>query len=73
MVIESSFPRRKVFDMVFKSVFLYGKMGGKQRFQRKCILDYQIVKCSVWIYSIINILLVVVALQQQTTYRRIII
>lgn len=52
VVIESSFPRRKVFGMVFKSVFLYGKMGGKQRFPRKCILDYQTVKCSVWIYSI---------------------
>ncbi len=73
VVIESSFPRIKVFGMVFKSVFLYGKMGGKTEISKKCILDYQIVKCSVWIYSIINILLVVVALQQQTTYRRIII
>lgn len=27
--------------------------------------DYQTVKCSIWIYSIINILLVVVTLQQQ--------
>ena len=47
VVIESSFPRRKVFDMVFKSVFLYGKMGGKTEISKKCILDYQIVKCSV--------------------------
>ena len=45
----------------------------KQGFTRKCIIDYQTVECSIWIYSIINILLVVVALQQQATYRRIII
>ena len=47
VVIESSFPRIKVFGMVFKSVFLYGKMGGKTEISKKCILDYQIVKCSV--------------------------
>ena len=35
VVIESSFPRRKVFDMVFKSVFLYGKMGGKTEISKK--------------------------------------
>ena len=41
-----------------------------QGFSRNSTIDYQVVKCSVWIYSIINILLVVVTLQQQTTDRR---
>ena len=52
--------------MVFKSVFLWGKWGEKQGFSRNSTIDYQVVKCSIWIYSIIYILLVVVALQQQT-------
>lgn len=36
-----------------------------QGFSRNSTIDYQVVKCSVWIYSIINILLVVVTHQQQ--------
>ncbi len=36
-----------------------------QGFSGNSTTDYQVVKCSVWIYSIINILLVVVTHQQQ--------
>jgi len=36
-----------------------------QGFSRNSTIDYQVVKCSEWIYSIINILLVVVTRQQQ--------
>ena len=36
-----------------------------QGFSGSSTTDYQVVKCSVWIYSIINILLVVVTHQQQ--------
>lgn len=31
-VIEKALLKKKVFGMVFKSVFLYGKMGGNTRF-----------------------------------------
>lgn len=42
------------------------KWVDNQGYSRNSTTDYQTVKCSVWTYSIKIILLVVVALQQQT-------